>query len=312
MDTDQGCRHELLRVVKTIVNKEERSSLRPLGSYHLKTAFMHYIKENPVNWDNNSLGRHFHGFLQRLQTSLAEKNLPHYWLPRVNLLEEDFSPFVIHQMENRLENILTSKAKLNQILGCKMPQTETQIQKRRNPNILNEPSPPAHFSGRSRFDVPRDSYSRRNPQQWTSASPTDRKQNAESKTQNSFSFIALGLMAIKIIFDIIIINPVELLLLALKLIKKAIINPVELLLLALKLIKKAIMIPVELLLFALQLIKKAIMIMLEALVVALQLFVEIVCYVLCFYQWSLSGKNESLALSGVELKDSPVNQTDSI
>lgn len=266
MDTDQGCRHELLRVVKTIVNKEERSSLRPLGSYHLKTAFMHYIKENPVNWDNNSLGRHFHGFLQRLQTSLAEKNLPHYWLPRVNLLEEDFSPVVIHQMENRLENILTSKAKLNQVLGCKMPQTETQIQKRRNPNILNEPSPPAHFSGRSRFDVP----------------------------QNPFSFIALGLMVIKIIFDIIIINPVELLLLALKL------------------VKKSIMIPVELLLFALKLIKKAIMIMLEALVVALQLFVEIVCYMLCFYQLSLSGKNERPALSGVELKDSPVNQTDSI
>ena len=276
MDFDQGCRHELLRVVKTIVNKEERSSLRPLRSYHLKTAFMHYIKENPVNWDNNSLGRHFYGFLQRLRTSLAEKNLPHYWLPRVNLLEENFSPVVIHQMENRLENILTSKAKLNQILGCKMPQTETQIQKRRNPNILNEPSPPAHFSGRSRFDVPRDSYSRRNPQQWTSASRTDRSQNAESKTQNPFSFIALGLMVIKIIFDIIIINPVELLLLALKL------------------------------------IKKAIMIMLEALVVTLQLFVEIVCYVLCFYQLSLSGKNERLALSGVELKDSPVNQTDSI
>lgn len=294
MDTDQGCRHELLRVVKTIVNKEERSSLRPFGSYHLKTAFMHYIKENPVNWDNNSLGRHFHGFLQRLQTSLAEKNLPHYWLPRVNLLEEDFSPVVIHQMENRLENILTSKAKLNQVLGCKMPQTETQIQKRRNPNILNEPSPPAHFSGRSRFDVPRDSYSRRNPQQWTSASRTDRSQNAESKTQNPFSFIALGLMVIKIIFDILIINPVELLLLALKL------------------VKKSIMIPVELLLFALKLIKKAIMIMLEALVVALQLFVEIVCYMLCFYQLSLSGKNERPALSGVELKDSPVNQTDSI
>ena len=279
--------------MKTIVNKEERSSLRPLGSYHLKTAFMHYIKENPVNWDNNSLVRHFHGFLQRLQTSLAQKNLPHYWLPRVNLLEEDFSPVVIHQMENRLENILTSEAKLNQILGCKMPQTETQIQKRRNPNILNKPSPPAHFSSRSRFEVSRDSYSR-NPQQWTSASRTDRSQNAESKTQNPFSFIALGLMVIKIIFDIIIINPVELLLLALKL------------------IKKSIMIPVEMLLFALKLIKKAIMIMLEALVVALQLFVEIVCYVLCFYQWSLSGKNESLAQSGVELKDSPVNQTDSI
>ena len=153
---------------------------------------MHYIKENPANWDNNSLGRHFHGFLQRLKISLAVKNLPHYWLPRVNLLEEDFSPVVIHQMENRLENILTSKDKLNQILGCKMPQTETQIQKRRNPNVLNEPSPPAHFSGRSRFVVPRDSYSRRNAQQWTSASRTDRSQNAEVKLRTRFHLLRWG------------------------------------------------------------------------------------------------------------------------
>ena len=147
---------------------------------------MHYIKENPVNWDNNSLGRHFHGFLQRLQTSLAEKNLPHYWLPRVNLLEEDLSPVVIHQMENRLENILTSNAKLGQILGCKMQQTETQIQKKRNPYILNEPSPPVHLYSSSRFDVPRDSYSRMPRNQWTSASRTDRSQNVETKTQDPF------------------------------------------------------------------------------------------------------------------------------
>ena len=275
MDFDQGCRHELLRVVKTIVNKEERSSLRPLRSYHLKTAFMHYIKENPVNWDNNSLGRHFYGFLQRLRTSLAEKNLPHYWLPRVNLLEEDLSPVVIHQMENRLENILTSNTKLSQILGCKMQQTETQIQKKRNPYILNEPSPPVHLYSSSRFDVPRDSYSRIPRNQWTSASRTDRSQNVETKTQDPFSFIASGLMiVIKILFDIIIITPVELLL------------------------------------FALKLIKKAIMIMLKALVVAVQLFVVVVFCLLCLFLILLSSEKERLAqLNDVELKDSPANQT---
>lgn len=47
MDRDHGCRHELLRIVKTIVNRE-RSSLGKLESYHLKTAFMHISKRSAI------------------------------------------------------------------------------------------------------------------------------------------------------------------------------------------------------------------------------------------------------------------------
>lgn len=116
MDRDHGCRHELLRIVKTIVNRE-RTSLGRLESYHLKTAFMHYIKENRHNWNGRtSLGDHFVGFLGELQTSLEKGNLPHYWLDGVNVVE-DIDEVVIGHMAARLKRILNSEAERNQILA---------------------------------------------------------------------------------------------------------------------------------------------------------------------------------------------------
>ena len=44
---DHGCRHELLRIVKTVVKRPVTSL--PLDSYHLKTAFMHYIKKGGLD-----------------------------------------------------------------------------------------------------------------------------------------------------------------------------------------------------------------------------------------------------------------------
>ena len=112
---DHGCRHELLRIVKTIV-KKERTSIGRLNSYHLKTAFMHYITENTDDWEGrNSLGKHFVGFLAELQASLQRGILPHYWLADVNLLD-DISVRIVAQMAYRLKRILNSEAVRNDIL----------------------------------------------------------------------------------------------------------------------------------------------------------------------------------------------------
>lgn len=111
---DHGCRHELLRIVKTIV-KRPRTSL-PLDSYHLKTAFMHYIEREGPNWvSGDALGKNFLGFLEELQRYLASRNLPHYWLIKVNLLD-DFKEVVVMQMTNRLRRILNSDSRLDKIL----------------------------------------------------------------------------------------------------------------------------------------------------------------------------------------------------
>ena len=111
---DHGCRHELLRIVKTLFKRELTSSV-PLQSYHLKTAFMHYIRKTGENWNGrNSLGKHFVGFLEELQSHLEVDNLQHFWLPGINLLE-DTNPAVVQQMGNRL--ILNSEAEINYILS---------------------------------------------------------------------------------------------------------------------------------------------------------------------------------------------------
>ncbi|XP_078343845.1 cyclic GMP-AMP synthase-like receptor 3 [Oculina patagonica] len=118
MDRDGGCRHELLRIVKTIVNRNP-TSLGALESYHLKAAFMHYMNQGRQNWvDENALERHFVGFLRALQSYLERANLPHYWLPGVNLLE-DINQVVIGNVADRLKKILKqkSKAERNKILA---------------------------------------------------------------------------------------------------------------------------------------------------------------------------------------------------
>ena len=115
MDIDSGCRHELLRIVKTIVNRE-RTSLGSLESYHLKTAFMHYMKKEVQGWTGGSaLEKHFLGFLRALQSYLENRYLPHYWLPDVNLLE-DINPVVTKNMADRVKRILNSDAEMNKVL----------------------------------------------------------------------------------------------------------------------------------------------------------------------------------------------------
>ena len=117
MDRDHGCRHELLRIVKTIVKKNP-TSFGSLVSYHLKTAFMHYMDKGGQSWPwdgENALARHFLGFLEALQSYLKKKHLPHYWLPGVNVLA-GIKSVAISNMADRLKSILSSDTKMNEIL----------------------------------------------------------------------------------------------------------------------------------------------------------------------------------------------------
>ena len=111
---DHGCRHELLRIVKTVI-KGQVTSL-PLDSYYLKTAFMHYIEKNSQDWVNKeALGKHFLGYLGEVLLYLESGDLPHYNLPDVNLLN-DFNEVAVKQMAYRLKRILNSEVRLQKIL----------------------------------------------------------------------------------------------------------------------------------------------------------------------------------------------------
>ncbi|XP_078344598.1 cyclic GMP-AMP synthase-like receptor 3 [Oculina patagonica] len=112
---DGGNSHELYKIVKTIVNREP-GPLGRLDSYHLKTVFMHYISERRQKWnDKNALAYHFLGFLGKLQSSLENGNLPHYWLSGVNILD-DIDQELLINMAIRSETILNSRAEMNEIL----------------------------------------------------------------------------------------------------------------------------------------------------------------------------------------------------
>ena len=116
MDRDGGCRHELLRIVKTLV-KKQHTSFGKLESYHLKTAFMHYIDAEPHCWNGrDSLGEHFRGFLQKVQRYLETATLPHYWLSGVNLIE-DIDQSTLAAMAGRIRHILNSDIELNTVLA---------------------------------------------------------------------------------------------------------------------------------------------------------------------------------------------------
>lgn len=116
MDIDGGCRHELLRIVKTLV-KKQRTSLGKLESYHLKMAFKHYIDDEPYSWNGReSLGEHFRGFLQKVQGYLETTTLPHYWLSGVNLIE-DIDQKALAAMAGRIRRILNSDIELNTVLA---------------------------------------------------------------------------------------------------------------------------------------------------------------------------------------------------
>lgn len=124
---DHGCRHELFRIVKTLVQKEP-TSFGALNSYHLKTAFMRYIEQNPGNWaGQHSLGDHFVGYLGELQKNLDKGNLQHFWLRGVNLLDQDgIEPIIAKQMANRLKNILERQPKRNPTSVSRIPRMQTE------------------------------------------------------------------------------------------------------------------------------------------------------------------------------------------
>jgi len=117
-DDDNGCRHKLFRIVKTIVTWEP-GPLGRLPSYHLKTALMHYISKHNQMWDGeNALADHFLGFLGELQIALENRNLLHRWLHGVNLLGE-IDQELLEKMANRLERILNSRAEMNKVFLAK-------------------------------------------------------------------------------------------------------------------------------------------------------------------------------------------------
>lgn len=110
---DHGCRHELLRILKTIIKRDWL--LRYLTSYHVKHAFLNYIK-TPRNWSGeNALADHFLGFIREMQGMLVRGTIPHFWEPQFNVMEGIREH--THIMLHRCASILNNEQERNNILS---------------------------------------------------------------------------------------------------------------------------------------------------------------------------------------------------
>ena len=67
-----------------------------------------------VGWQER-LGLSFLGFLRKLQSSLENGNLQHFWLSGINILE-DIDHGLLDNMAMRLARILNSRAEMNKVL----------------------------------------------------------------------------------------------------------------------------------------------------------------------------------------------------
>ena len=112
MDQDKGCRHDLLRVVKSILQREPTFYL--LTSHHLKTALLWYNKE-AEDWSKDSLSDRFIGFLRFLQDALQKKVISHFWIKELNLLS-GIPNTTLENMYSRLTKLLSSEKERIKVL----------------------------------------------------------------------------------------------------------------------------------------------------------------------------------------------------
>ncbi|XP_031559594.1 cyclic GMP-AMP synthase-like [Actinia tenebrosa] len=114
---DQGCRHEIVKVIKTIV-KNDGPPLNILSSYHIKTAFLHYNFDKDhqnLKWSRKHLPERFLGLMDYLKQKISERNLSHFFIKKLNLLEQ-FSFPTLHNIENRLSKLISNEKELKKVL----------------------------------------------------------------------------------------------------------------------------------------------------------------------------------------------------
>lgn len=102
------CRLECLKILKFLFSSDKK--LRVFPFYLLKTAFLHYCTIE-TEWRADNLAERFLGMLRYIQESVRRKDLPHYFLPSVNLLK-GLSGSSLHAVHSRLQQLLTDEKQL--------------------------------------------------------------------------------------------------------------------------------------------------------------------------------------------------------
>ena len=117
IDRDNGCRKQVLRVLKVIRNHD--GGVGQLSSYHLKTVLLRKIDElpNSAQWKSECLGQRLMDVICQLEKELDKGDMPHYFLPGVNLLDPDgMKEETVINVRNRLKKFKNSEQKMTRLL----------------------------------------------------------------------------------------------------------------------------------------------------------------------------------------------------
>ena len=102
------CRTECLKILKFLFSSDRK--LRVFPFYLLKTAFLHY-RNLSAEWRSDQLGERFLGMLRYVQECVKRKDLPHYFVPSVNLLK-GLSGSSLNSIDTRLQQLLSDERQL--------------------------------------------------------------------------------------------------------------------------------------------------------------------------------------------------------
>ena len=85
--SDSKCRKSCYRLMKYLLKKHLSHSTKAITSYHLKTLFFWSLERLPEKcWDQSELAHCFVGLLDNLISHICKHNIPHYFVPDLNLL----------------------------------------------------------------------------------------------------------------------------------------------------------------------------------------------------------------------------------
>lgn len=85
--SDSKCRKSCYRLMKYLLKKHLSHSTKAITSYHLKTLFFWSLERLPEKcWDQSELAHCFVGLLDDLISHICKHNIPHYFVPNLNLL----------------------------------------------------------------------------------------------------------------------------------------------------------------------------------------------------------------------------------
>jgi hypothetical protein len=102
--------HRVMRAFKAVVKYHENTwspNLKEIiSSYHLKTiAFWHFEKTSQKSWTEETLVHHLVTLLQEFAEALRIQNLPMYFMPKFNLLQDVDDPEVTLDLMEKISQL---------------------------------------------------------------------------------------------------------------------------------------------------------------------------------------------------------------